>query len=378
MPQALAPDGILGAVVDSDAHVFEPHDLWERFLDPRFRPRAPKVVLDEQGRIRWDLDGRLTPPLPRFTVPAEDGSRVPYVPRPGMGDPREHVADMDREGIRQAVVYPGIGLLFQSIADGELAAALCRAYNDWLREHCSAAPGRLFGAAAIPLQDVRAAVAEIERVAGADELCALFIRPNPVGGRLLHDPELDPFWRAAADARLPVAIHEGTTRSSPTVAQDRYDARDEPFFFLHMLSHPFEQQLACLNLIAGGVLDRHPALRVVFLESGSAWTVHWLARMDEHFEHWGYTLPALERRPSDVFRSQCFISTDPEEDAVAATAEYVGEDCIVWASDYPHPDAVFPGAARATLANPRLGERQKRKILVDNGRRLYGFPGVGG
>ena len=362
-------DDVLGSVVDSDAHIYEPHDLWDRWLDPRYRARAPKVLLDDQGRIRWNLDGRITEALPLLTVEDESGVRKPFVPRPGMGDPREHVADMDREGIRHAVVYPGLGLLFQSIEDGELAAALCRAYNDWLREHCAAAPGRLFGAAAIPLQDPAAAVVEVRRVATMPEMRAVFVRPNPAAGRLLHDPALDPFWAAAAEARLPVAIHEGTTRSSPTVADDRYDE----FFFLHMLSHPFEQQLACLNLIAGGVLDRHPDLRVVFLESGSAWAVHWLARMDEHFEHWGYTLPSLRRRPSDVFRAQCFVSTDPEEDAVAATVEFVGEDCVVWASDYPHPDAIFPGAPRATLANPRLSAAAKRKILVDNGRRLYGL-----
>lgn len=367
-----SPDGVLGSVVDSDAHIFEPHDIWQRFLEPRFRARAPKVLLDDEGRIAWDLDGRRTPPLPRFTVAGENGERVPYVPRPGMGDPREHVADMDREGIAQAVVYPGIGLLFQAVQDGELAAALCRAYNDWIREHCSAGPGRLFGAAAVPLQDPAAAVAEVERVAGWHEIRSLFVRPNPVRGRLLHDAVFEPFWRVAAESGLPVAIHEGTTRSCPTVADDRYDQ----FFFLHMLSHPFEQQLACLNLIAGGVLDRHPKLRVAFLESGSAWAVHWLARMDEHWENWGYTLPGLERRPSDAFRAQCFVSTDPEEHAVAATVEYVGEDCVVWASDYPHPDAIFPGAPRATLANERLSPARKRKILVDNGRRLYGFGGA--
>lgn len=368
-----ATGDVLGLVVDSDAHIFEPHDLWSRFLDARFRDRAPKVLLDDQGCISWDLDGKRTPPLPRFMVEGEGGERVPYVPRPGMGDPREHVADMDLEGIEYAVVYPGVGLLFQAIEDGELAAALCRAYNDWMREHCSAAPGRIFGAAAVPLQDPRRAVAEVERIAGVAAFRSLFVRPNPANGRLLHDRAFDPFWQAAADAGLPVAIHEGTTRSSPTVADDRY----QEFFFLHMLSHPFEQQLACLNLIAGGVLDRFPKLRVAFLESGSAWAVHWLARMDEHFENWGYTLRSLERKPSDVFRAQCFVSTDPEEEAVAATVEYVGEDCVVWASDYPHPDAIFPGAARATLANAHMSALRKRKVLVDNGRRLYGFPAAG-
>src|SRR5690606_11041929 len=166
------------------------------------------------GRIHWNLDGTVTPPLPMFTVEGENGERRPYVPRSGMGDPREHVADMDREGIRHAVVYPGLGLLFQAIADGALAAALCRAYNDWLQEHCATAPERLFGAAAIPLQDPDAAVAEVERVASSlPQMRAVFVRPNPAGGHLLHDPALDGFWAAAARTRLPVAIHEGTTRS---------------------------------------------------------------------------------------------------------------------------------------------------------------------
>jgi predicted TIM-barrel fold metal-dependent hydrolase len=227
----------------------------------------------------------------------------------------------------------------------------------------------LFGAAAVALQDVSTAVDELTRAVEKLGMRTAFIRPNPTAGRLLHDPAMEPFWQRAAELRVPIAIHEGTTRSSPTVADDRYDE----FFFLHMLSHPMEQELACLNLIAGGVLSRHPGLRVVFLESGSAWAVHWLERMDEHFEHWGYTLPALREKPSDVFRRQCFVSTDPEEQAVSATLEFVGEDCVVWASDYPHPDAIFPGAVRATLANPRLTATQKRKLLVDNGRRLYGF-----
>ena len=80
--------------------------------------------------------------------------------------------------------------------------------------------------------------------------------------------------------------------------------------------------------------------------------------MDEHFEHWKARL--IKRRPSDVFQEQCFVSTDPEEDAVAATVEYVGEDCVVWASDYPHPGAIFPGHAESDAREPRLSAAAKR------------------
>jgi predicted TIM-barrel fold metal-dependent hydrolase len=361
-------EALLGQVIDSDAHIGEPVDLWER-LPVELAAQAPRVELLPEGRMRWRIEGRATPALPRWTAPGPAGSRVPYRPRPGLRDPVAHLADMDAEGIDQAILYPGVGLVFAAIEDPALAVACSRAYNDWLAEHCAAAPRRLHGAAALPLQDVAAAVAELTRSVERLGMKTAYIRPNPVAGRALHHPAHEPLWQRAAELGVPVAIHEGTTRTSPTVAEERYG--DEPFFFLHMLSHPLEQMLACLSLIGGGVLERHPGLRVVFLECGSAWSVYWLARMDEHFESWGYTLPSLRTRPSELFRRQCFVSTDPEDHVLAATLAHVGEDCVVWSSDYPHPDAICPGAVRATLADSTLTPRQKRKILVENARRLY-------
>src|SRR5581483_3287838 len=324
MSEERAKETLLGQAIDSDAHVGEPPGEWMERLPAELRERAPRALLDPDGRMRWQLDGRTTPPLPRWTAPRPDGSREPYVPREGLWDARAHLRDMDAEGIGRAVLYPGVGLVFAGIGDPALATACCRAYNDWLAEHCRADRTRLLGAAAVPMQDVGAAVAELTRAVEAHDFHAAFIRPNPQGGwRTLHDRALDPLWRRAADLGVAIAVHEGTTRTCPTVAEDRFG--DDEFFFLHMMSHPFEQQLACLSFLAGGVLERFPALRVAFLECGTSWAVYWLARLNEHFEHWGYTLPALRTRPSELFLRQCFVSTDPEEPALAATLAHVGE-----------------------------------------------------
>ena len=129
---------------------------------------------------------------------------------------------------------------------------------------------------------------------------------------------------------------------------------------------------ACAGLILTGVLERHPTLRVAFLESGSAWLPYWLDRMDGHLETWGKLLPAVRMKPSEYFKRQCVISTDPEDGALEATVRLVGDDCVVWASDYPHPDAHFPGAVSESVKKMAgVPEASRHKIFATNALRLY-------
>jgi predicted TIM-barrel fold metal-dependent hydrolase len=132
---------------------------------------------------------------------------------------------------------------------------------------------------------------------------------------------------------------------------------------------------ACAGLILGGVLERFPGLRFVFLESGSGWVPYWLNRLDEHVETWGRLVPGVKARPSEYFRRQCFVSMDPNDGIAAATVELVGDECVVWASDYPHPDAPFPGAVKISLETLAcLPESSVRRVLGENARRLYALP----
>jgi len=98
--------------------------------------------------------------------------------------------------------------------------------------------------------------------------------------------------------------------------------------------------------------------------------------MDGHVETWGKLLPAVRLKPSEYFRRQCVISTDPEDGdgMVEAVARLVGDECLVWASDYPHPDAHFPGGVEESLG--KMGgviEASRRKIFAANAARLYGI-----
>ena len=356
------------AVVDADGHVTEPMSLWTDYVEPGYRERAPRPVLDERGRPCMLLDGRLVMRHAMLLTLGPDYDVGGTKFHAGGWDPQARLRDMDSEGIDLAVLFPSVAFYLPETSDAALMAALCRGYNDWLADYCRAAPSRLFGVAMLPLADIDASIRELERATEKLGFRGAFVRPNPYAGRPIHHPAYERFWERAAALGVPITVHEGLSDGIPTLGRDRF----ENPAMLHVLSHPFEQMAACAGLILTGVLERHPTLRVAFLESGSAWLPYWLDRMDGHLETWGKRLPAVRMKPSEYFKRQCVISTDPEDGAVEAVVHLVGDECVVWASDYPHPDAHFPGAVSESVKKMAgVPEASRHKIFATNALRLY-------
>lgn len=348
-------------VIDADGHVNEPEDLWAERLPSRYHRMAPRRVLDSQGRVRLFIAEELQPFLPSLTMEQAQ--------RPGGVDPKARLVDMDAEGLDVAVCFTSIGLYFGGVADADLNAALCRAYNDWLYDYTQAAPDRLAGVAMVPQLDVGLAMEEAERAVRDLGFKAVMWRPNPIAGRDLDHPALAPFLSLMEELGAALAIHEGTSQNLPQAGLDRFDN----YLYRHMVSHPHEQQMACMTLICGGTLERHPRLKVVFLESGAGWIAHWLERMDDHIKHWGYTSGPLALKPSEYYQRQCFISADPDEAIIPGLVQALGDDTIVFATDYPHSDSIFPGVVAALRDRADLSEESKAKILGENAARLYGL-----
>src|SRR6516165_4618386 len=375
MAGAPLPPGA-GPIVDADGHVVEPAAAWSGLPD-EYRVR---VVPDGHGYehvIVGDTEilavplGNLARPGSTFDDPAT--FRPLAEAQPGGWDPVARLADMDAEGIDQAVLYPSIGLYMSVLSDATAAVAVARAYNDWLADYCGGAGGarRLFGTAMLPLQDPGAAAAELRRAVDSLGSVAGFVRPNPCLGRSLSDRAYDVVWDAAEELGVPIGVHEGSSVIVPTLGADR------PFnpMILHAVSHSFEEMLACAQLIAFGVLERHPSLRVVFLESSGGWGPFWLERLDEQAESFGGFCPDMKLRPSEYFARQCAISFEVDERTLPALAPFVGAERIVWGSDYPHHDATFPGAVdalRATIAP--CPTATQAKVLGLNAREAYRLP----
>jgi predicted TIM-barrel fold metal-dependent hydrolase len=314
-------------ILDADAHVIEPGGLFERWTEP--------------GALPMDLPS--TTPM----VPCGDFSLLTDQFEHGFDAP-SYLRAMDAQGIDAVVLYPSLGLFVPYLPDLNASESLhaCRAYNDWVADYCRTDPARLAAVAIVPLIDPMAAAAETYRAAELG-LVGVMIRPNRLYGREPGDPAYEPLYQAAEEAGLVLAVHEGLGLRGPTIGADRFTS----FVGQHLCSHPMEQMAAMAGLIVAGVLERHPQLRVAFLESGTGWLPYWLHRMDEHHEWLADTeCASLPCRPSEYFERQCVICTDPEDELASWVVSRVGAARVLWASDFPHPDALFPSAADTFIA----------------------------
>jgi predicted TIM-barrel fold metal-dependent hydrolase len=290
--------------------------------------------------------------------------------RKGGFDPHARIPDMDLDGIDAVFLYPSLGLSFGGVEDPQLVHALYHAYNRWLADYCKPYPDRLFGVAMLPLHSVELTIQEMRFARKELGMLAGFIRPNPYNNKMLHDPVYEPFWREAEELDMAIGIHEGSSLNMPTVGVDRFEGRGAQ----HIISHTMEMMLAAMSVIWGGVVERHPKLRIGFLESGGGWIAPWLDRMDRHFDDQGFNDSGLKTRPSDLFRRNCWISFEPVEGSLAVLADYIGPRKILWATDYPHPDGFFPGAPkmiekRLEHASPEV----RHQVLAEGAMGFYGL-----
>jgi predicted TIM-barrel fold metal-dependent hydrolase len=367
-------------VVDADGHILEPLDLWDHYIDPNFRDRAPRIVKTNDGKERLVIEenmvgdsrisiGRIGGVGARQGIVAAD--TLAYKDgKPGGFDPHKRIPDMDADGIDAVFLYPSLGLFSGAIHDPQLAAAVCRAYNRWLADYCKPYPDRLFGVAMLPLQDVNLAIAEMRFAKKELGFKGGFLRPNPYDGKMINHPDFEPFWAAAEDLDFSIGFHEGASSGMPTVGVDRFEGRGAK----HIISHTMEMMLACLAVIWGGVCEKHPKVRIGFLESGGGWIAPWLDRMDRHFDDQSFNDSGLKTRPSDLFRRNCWISFEPVEGSLNVLADYVGPNKIMWATDYPHSDGFFPGAP--DMMRERLkgtSPETQRGVLAGGALAFYGM-----
>jgi predicted TIM-barrel fold metal-dependent hydrolase len=366
-------------ILSSDSHVFEPPDLWQTRIDRAFRDRAPRMQrIDGGDQIVVEADqvlsgiGLISNAGARFEAPETISGNARFEDVHWGGyDPDQHLADMRLDGVAGEVLYPSQGLFYFRVADPALMSAIFRAYNDWLAEFCGTDPSRLKGIAMINLDDVAAAIRELERTARLG-LAGAMITEYPLEDRRYDQPEYEPFWTAAEALGLPLSLHTATRRQGKIRGAGARTLRDAS----SRATKAFYPALSMCDMIFSGVFERHPRLTLAIVEFELSWAPHLLTTMDytyrERHEEAIYRFKD-GRRPSDVFHRNVVLSF--QEDAIGIRLrDVIGVDNMMWGSDYPHSESTFP-RSRKILADILAGvpEDEQAKIVGGNTARVYGF-----
>lgn len=369
-------------VFDADAHVVYPRDFWFKYLDKKYLSRIE--VRDPVGIQHYNpvlVDGRYTQHVTSLYgqfQKAIDWTHEDIAEKYGdlitKGFSGELVAKaLAREGIDIAVVYgPEYDLWFDGV-DPDIQAALVRAYNRWGQEMRETSGGRVLTAAPVPLGDVHRAIEEIEYAYHVLGIRSFWTRPNYLNHRNLGDRYYDPIYELIESLDCAFATHEFMGLAAETEGSNRF----RTFTEWHTVVHPHEAMNAMLSMIVHGVFERFPKLRCGYLEAGCGWVPSWLHRIDEQLEMAGAKeFPDLTMTATEYFRRNCYTTTECEERFVADVIRWMGDDHIVFESDFPHPDSKFPYATQTflELAPDQISDESKRKILWDNALDFYRLP----
>jgi predicted TIM-barrel fold metal-dependent hydrolase len=347
-----------------------PHDVWTARAPERLREQVPHVKqhaeLDKQF---WHTGDRPMSPAggidkgymatARLDLP-DDGYRA--------SNPQLRLEDMDLDGIHASVIY-GPGSLFGfPIDDPEVKVATARGWNDWAATEFNAhAPDRLCALPFLPTTTPEDAAAEVERCAGLGHRGAI-LHVHQID---LRDPAWDRLWSAAGASQMPISFHIGGGASLITGPKS---GTWEMAAFSAVAPMQLDEPLAVM--IFGGILDRNRSFQLVLAEAGVGWLPYFVARMDASFQKHSKTsgFTSDQRLPSEIFREQVF-ATFEEEPLGKALLPLLGDDNIMWASDYPHTDSTFPWSRKAVdeLAEG-LSPESVRKVTGENCRRLYRLP----
>ncbi len=277
------------------------------------------------------------------------------------------------DGIDVAVIYgPEYDLWLDGI-DPELQAAMVRAYNRWGQEMRESSGGRVLTSSPIPLNDVSRALEEIRYAHDELGIRSFWARPNHMNHRNLGDRYYDPVYELLQDLDCPFATHEFMGLRAQTEGVDRFDTFTE----WHTAVHTHEAMNASLSMITHGVFERFPRLRCAYMEAGCGWVPSWLHRIDEHLEMAGdFECPDLTMTATEYFKRNCWVTTECEDPFVADVIRWLGDDRILWESDFPHPDSKYPHTTNEfmELLPDQITMESKAKILWDNTVDFYRFP----
>lgn len=338
-------DGLADHFGDDAPRVTSKEGKGDHILVPSNPKRAVNVGIMALAATRLDYDAPIErkPGHKPGTGSIDDPEIQAYLTggygamRPGLTDGARRGEDQDLDGLSAEVLYPGYFSMF-SMKNVELQVALQRNYNDWMHAQCRASGGRLIGLAALPVVNPDDAVAEFDRVVDMGYR-GVIVPSNAPRGMRYCDAGYDALWARAEEAGIPVSFHVGCISHVPdwlkaTKGRDPIAAYSGTAALIHD---------TLVDLMCRGVAEKYPRLKFVVAEFNAGWIAHWLERVQQGWEREFSKDPSSSRPlPVDEIWKRQFYATIEDDQAALRTRDLIGEDNLMWGSDYPHTDSTWP------------------------------------
>jgi predicted TIM-barrel fold metal-dependent hydrolase len=362
-------------LISADSHVLEPPDLFHR-LPAHLRSRAPKLG-SVNGYDAWMVEGSEPVPLPptaasgsgyqRFNLNHRKDTPLTFADvLPGLYDPVERLRAQDADSVHAEVLYPS-ARLWEAITlldDRDLKLACVQSYNDWIAQFCARSPDRLIGLGKIPSTTCQDARDELIRCVEELNLRGAILDTWPSGSAVAGNADDDPFWDAVDDKKVPVSLHYAVGRGKTTLP---------PSGIAPGLKPPMAD--AALPLVAAGVFDRFPQVKLVFAHGNAGWAFHWLEFMDinyvrhRHLDE--YAMPDPDAIPSEYIRRYSWFVFHQDRSAVK-NRNKLGAAHLMWGSHFPYEDANWPDdREQAMRVTDEVPVEDRQSLLAGNVARLY-------
>ena len=357
-------------VIDADSHVSSTQKMWDEYTEKKFWDLRPQFVTTNSGGTKTMMQDEIYPRSDSF-APGLPSQREYDTHREGGEYPKVRLTDMKNNGVDVSVCIPGLPQI-DLLSDIELAAALCRARNNHLRDYCSEDPTRLRGVPPLPFQDIDACTTEMDRLSKEGWVAGIRLPAN-IRGMDFDNPYYDPIFERLEKYNWPLIVHAGVGVSH--VQHIAAAERLLNFYESMAVTHPFEQMIAMMKLATGGVLDKYPGLRVAHCESGAGWVAFWVERLDEYFKKIGKYAGKMSRPVSEyIEEGRIFFGMEEDDESAKLLWTDLGwGESILFAWDYPHFDATFDGVVDNVIARTDMTDDQKLDYLGRNAQKLFQF-----
>lgn len=385
------------ATIDADNHYYETRDAFTRHIESRYRARSIHTtvvdgeeifLVDERPYHFAPVKFEKTNPPGSLTASLRDPTKRSYASTfseeemlPAFQNRDARLALMDRQNLEAAILLPSLAVCVEHPLrhDPTLTAAVLRAFNRWLEDEWGYAyQDRIFGVPLIGLRDLEAGCAEFERVLEAGARL-IHLQAGPIDERSPADPYFDPFWARVNEAQIPVVYHIGDSGYNALFGtawgeDPNPSVRTQSAFqwaFMHG-DRPIMETLGALTY--HNLFGRYPDLRIVSIENGSDWVAYLLKQLDKK-KGMGRQGPwpggYFKGRPSEILKRHLSLTPYPEDD-VRALIERMGDEHVLFGSDYPHPEGLAQPNAFAKLIDG-LDDAATRRVMRGNTARLLGL-----